>query len=201
MTIKPTSTARFYNRFAVVYPLVDIFLKPSKKILYHEINALPDGELLEIGVGNGSALRHYRKHKITAIDISPAMLARASRRLHHQVTFNAMNAESLVFENERFRYIVLSHVIAVVNNPEKVLLEAHRVLEPGGKIFILNHITPENWIGQIDYCFRWVAKLFHFNAYFRIDGLHALEKFTLLKELKTGRSSYFKLFIYQKNEN
>jgi phosphatidylethanolamine/phosphatidyl-N-methylethanolamine N-methyltransferase len=185
----------------VLYPLVDLFLKPSKKILYQEINALPDGELLEIGVGNGSTLQHYRKHWITAIDISPVMLSMASNRLHRQAIFHVMNAENLAFENEQFKYIVLSHVIAVVNDPEKVLLEAHRVLKPGGKIFILNHITPDNWIGRIDYGLRRFAKLFHFDAYFTIEGLHTLQKFSLIKELKSGRSSYFKLFIYQKNEN
>jgi phosphatidylethanolamine/phosphatidyl-N-methylethanolamine N-methyltransferase len=50
-------TAAFYNRFSLLYPLVDVFLQPQKRLMFQEINNLPDGNLLEIGVGNGAHLQ------------------------------------------------------------------------------------------------------------------------------------------------
>lgn len=56
MSIK---TESFYNRFSLFYPLIDVFLRPQKRVLFKEINRLDIGQLLEIGVGNGAqAIRH-----------------------------------------------------------------------------------------------------------------------------------------------
>jgi phosphatidylethanolamine/phosphatidyl-N-methylethanolamine N-methyltransferase len=73
-------TDSFYNKFSFFYPLVDIFLKPQKKVLFNEINSLPEGSLLEIGVGNGAHLQLYKRHKIIGIDISAAMLETARKK-------------------------------------------------------------------------------------------------------------------------
>ncbi len=80
-----------------------------------------------------------------------------------------------MFRNQTFVYIVLSHIIAVVDNPEKLLEEAHRVLKPNGKIFILNHFTPENWLRHVDNAFQIVAKTVHFKSVFHINSLSAIE--------------------------
>ena len=55
-----------------------------------------------------------------------------------------MDGENLQFPDCYFDYVVLSHVITVVDDPEKLLEETYRVLKPNGKIFILNHFTPKN---------------------------------------------------------
>lgn len=68
------ATESFYNSFSFFYPLVDVFLKRQKKVLFDAINSMPDGKLLEIGVGNGAHLKLYQKHQITAIDTSAGML-------------------------------------------------------------------------------------------------------------------------------
>jgi phosphatidylethanolamine/phosphatidyl-N-methylethanolamine N-methyltransferase len=70
----------FYNKFSFLYPLVDVFLKPQKKVLFNEINRLPEGSLLEIGVGNGAHFQLYKKHQIIGIDTSAAMLEIARKR-------------------------------------------------------------------------------------------------------------------------
>jgi len=73
-----------------------------------------------------------------------------------------MNGESLSFNAHSFDYIILSHIISVVDNPEKLLEETYRVLKPDGKIFILNHFTPNNWLKYVDRSFNSVSKYFHF---------------------------------------
>jgi phosphatidylethanolamine/phosphatidyl-N-methylethanolamine N-methyltransferase len=67
-------TVAFYNHLSFLYPLIDVFLKPQKRLLFNKVNNLPAGRLLEIGVGNGSHLRQYKKHQVIGIDTSAAML-------------------------------------------------------------------------------------------------------------------------------
>lgn len=193
-----SKTDSFYDEFSFFYPLVDIFLKPQKRRLFAEVNQLPPGELLEIGVGNGTHLHHYKLHKITGIDTSPAMLKKAGQKLRGNIRLLQMNGEDLLFPDESFEYIVLSHLIAVVDNPERLLKEVYRVLKPNGKILILNHFTPNNWLAVIDRSFMPVSKIFHFKSVFYIDSVSAIKKFRPLKEICFGRLSYFKLLIYGK---
>ncbi|CCH52854.1 Phosphatidylethanolamine N-methyltransferase [Fibrisoma limi BUZ 3] len=192
------STDSFYNKFAFVYPLVDVFLKPQKRVLIDEINTLPRGNLLEIGVGNGAHLHLYEKHTITGIDTSSAMLRIAGKRKHKGVQLLQMDGEALRFQNEQFDYVVLSHVIAVVDNPDRLLEEVFRVLKPEGRIFILNHFTPDNWLKYVDHAFGIMAKTLHFKSVFHLHELAMISRFTLLKDVRLGAVSYFKLLVYQK---
>lgn len=193
-----TQTTNFYNKFSVFYPVVDIFLKPQKRKLFNEINNLPYGKLLEIGVGNGTHLPLYKLHHITGIDTSFNMLQVARKQNLSNIELIQMNGETLFFEDQSFDYIVLSHTIAVVDHPEKLLEESYRVLKPDGKIFILNHFTPKNWLRLMDYSFHYFSKIFHFRSVFHVEQLKTLEKFRLEKEVSFGKFSYFKLLIYCK---
>jgi phosphatidylethanolamine/phosphatidyl-N-methylethanolamine N-methyltransferase len=109
-----------------------------------------------------------------------------------------MNGERLLFPDQTFDYVVLSHVIAVVDNPEELLEETYRVLKPNGQIFLLNHFTPQNWLRHLDSSFQFVSTLFHFKSVFHVNRLAALQKFTLVREIGFGQLSYFKLLIYVK---
>jgi phosphatidylethanolamine/phosphatidyl-N-methylethanolamine N-methyltransferase len=173
-------------------------LKPQKRKLFQEINSLPFGQLLEIGVGNGKHFKQYTSHKVTGIDSSVKMLEIAEQYKTSNIQLLRMDGHSLKFKNESFDYVVLSHVIAVVDNPEKLLSEVYRVLKPGGSVFVLNHFTPDNWLKYIDRLFNFCSQFFHFHSVFYIGKFSAIKKFTLYKELRFGRFAYFKLLIYRK---
>ena len=191
-------TDHFYNKFSFLYPLVDVFLKPQKKVLFDEINRLPEGNLLEIGVGNGTHFHLYKKHKVVGIDTSAAMLEIARKKCCGNIKVFKMDGKSLLFYDKEFDYVVLSHVIAVIDDPEQLLKEVLRVLKPNGQVFILNHFTPNNWLRYVDGAFGMISKLLHFKSVFCIDEIATIKKFTLLKEVHFGFASYFKLLIYQK---
>lgn len=191
-------TTSFYNRFSLLYPLVDIILKPQKRLLFSEVNNLPEGKLLEIGIGNGTHLPQYNKHKVTGIDTSAVMLDIARKNHLRNIELFEMSGEALSFDDELFDYVVLSHVIAVVDSPEQLLQEVYRVMKPQGHLFILNHFTPDNWLRHIDHSFELVAKSLRFKSVFRLQDLPGIEKFTLIKEVSVSMASYFKLLIYQK---
>ncbi|RVU03012.1 class I SAM-dependent methyltransferase [Mucilaginibacter limnophilus] len=191
------STA-LYDRLSFLYPLIDIILQPQKRHLFKVINNLPEGKLLEIGVGNGLHIKQYNKHLVTGIDTSAVMLKHARKNSPNNTELFLMNGEKLLFNNETFDYIVLSHVIAVVEHPEQLLHEVKRTLKPGGRVFILNHFTPDNWLRYMDRCVVPLAKIFQFKSVFRLKDLATLKEFTLLNEIKVSHASYFKILIYQK---
>ncbi|RYY71717.1 MAG: class I SAM-dependent methyltransferase [Chitinophagaceae bacterium] len=193
-----TNTNRFYNRFFRFYPLVHLFLQPQKLKLYAAINALPPGNLLDIGVGNGADLAKYEHHQITGIDNSSKMLERAQAKKNPNIELLEMDANELAFPDGHFSYVVLSHVIAVVKDPEQLLSEIFRILKPGGQLFILNHFTPDNGLRYVDRCFQPFAKLLQFNSYFRLNSLQTLQQFLLVEETSFGKFSYFKLLVYCK---
>ncbi len=191
-------TADFYNRFSFFYPLVDILLKAQKRKLFQEINSQAPGKLLEIGVGNGKHLKYYETHQVTGIDTSVSMLAIARKQKINAIELLEMNGEKLLFQDQSLDYVVLSHVIAVVDKPNRLLEEIHRVLKPSGKIFILNHFTPNNWLKYVDLAFMPIAMIFHFKSIFHIRNLAAIKNFKLLKVIELGYLSYFKILIYRK---
>ena len=191
---------KFYNIFSFIYPLVDVFLSPQKKKLFEEINHLTPGDLLDIGVGNGNHFAYYKKHTITGIDTSSRMLSLARENNKNKaINLLEMNGEALNFSDNVFDYVILSHVITVTPHPNRLLKEVYRVLKPNGKVFILNHFTPQNGLKYIDWLFQPFSKWFHFKSYFKIEDLAFLPHFRLVKETIIDRFSYFKLYIYQKS--
>ena len=103
-------TVNFYNKFSIYYPIVDIFLKPQKKELFQQINQLPRGKLLEVGVGNGTHLSLYKTHQITGIDTSVKMLEIARKQKISNIKLIQMSGDYLLFEDESFDYAVLPDI-------------------------------------------------------------------------------------------
>lgn len=196
-TINPRSE-KFYDSLYFLYPIIEFFLKPQKKKFFDTINEYPHGRLLEIGVGNGRDLKYYRKHAITSIDTSRAMLNKARKYQKTNVHLLQMNGESLVFRNHSFDYVILSHVVSVVDDPQRLMREVCRVLKPGGRVFILNHFTPSNSLRYLDQAFSFIAPALHFKSVFHIASLDEPENLQLTSTIDTDVFSYFKILIYEK---
>jgi phosphatidylethanolamine/phosphatidyl-N-methylethanolamine N-methyltransferase len=166
--------------------------------LIEQVNNAPRGKVLEVGIGNGSHLPLYSNHHITGIDISDAMLANAQRYKTENVELLIMDGENLLFTDSSFDYVVMCHVLAVTNNAEQLLEQAYRVLKPGGKLYILNHFTPGNWLSYVDRAFDRLSSIFHFKSCFYLDNITGLKRFSLLRQMDLGRHSYYKLLIFCK---
>ncbi len=103
------------------------------------------GAVLEVGVGTGLSLPFYASDmKVTGIDFSHDMLAKAKRRvaeldLRHVKALRQMDARCLDFPDASFDTVAAMHVLSVVPDPHKVMSEIARVLKPGGEVVISNH--------------------------------------------------------------
>jgi len=102
------------------------------------------GEVLEAGVGTGRNLAYYPHHvNLTAVDISPAMLRKASKKCTKAVCNvqfvqeDASQMESI--QSERYDWIVSFFLCCVLPEElqDKAVSEFARVLKPGGKFRLL----------------------------------------------------------------
>src|SRR5580658_587323 len=144
-------TIRTYRLFSGSY---DIFFgpvfHPGRKEAVRIANDRPGQRILEVGVGTGLSLPHFRPDsQVTGIDVSAEMLAKARRRtdegkLAHVAGLHLMDAENLEFADNSFDAVLALYVASVVPSPARFAAEMRRVCIPGGTIVIVNHFTSEN---------------------------------------------------------
>jgi phosphatidylethanolamine/phosphatidyl-N-methylethanolamine N-methyltransferase len=120
------------------------------------------GSILEVGVGTGLSFDDYdASTEITGIDLSAPMLAKArekmaSGRYPWVRDVQLMDAHRLAFADATFDCVVAQFVITLVANPEQVLSECHRVVKPGGRIILVNHLYSETGLAAA--VERWAAR-------------------------------------------
>ena len=150
-------TIRTYRLFSGSYDIVfgPVF-HPGRKDAVRIANDRPGQRILEVGVGTGLSLPHFRPDsRVTGIDVSAEMLAKAQRRakrlrLAHVEGLQVMDAENLEFPDSSFDAVLALYVASVVPNPARFAAEMRRVCIPGGTIVVVNHFTSDNLLAALD---------------------------------------------------
>ncbi|MET7426209.1 class I SAM-dependent methyltransferase [Dactylosporangium sp. NPDC005555] len=108
------------------------------------LGARAEGRVLEVGIGTGRSLPHYRDGvALTGVELSPAMLAIARRRaadLGRDADLREGDAEHLPFADASFDAVVCALALCTIPDPAAAVAEMHRVLVPGGRLLLLDHI-------------------------------------------------------------
>jgi ubiquinone/menaquinone biosynthesis C-methylase UbiE len=106
------------------------------------------GDVLEIGVGTGLNLPFYPEGvRLTGIDLSPATLeiaAARARELGREVDLREGDAQALALEDGRFDTAVSTLTMCSIPDYRRALAEVHRVLRPGGRFLLLEHVRSTN---------------------------------------------------------
>jgi ubiquinone/menaquinone biosynthesis C-methylase UbiE len=128
-----------------------------------------EGDVLEVAVGTGLNLAAYRPDaRLTGIDLSSAMLDIARRRaaeLGRAVDLREGDAHKLPFADESFDSVVCTFSLCNIPDPALAIREMHRVLRPGGRLILVDHIRSASKIVFA------VQKLIEFISV-RMDGDH-----------------------------
>jgi len=190
------AVGRFYDRVCRLYPVFDLCCGAGRSRLIGHINGVPPGRLPDVGVGPGRHLRHYRRHAISAIDCSAAMVALSRRAGGADVRL--MDGERLEFADASFDYLVLSHVLAVTSNPARMLAESHRVLRPGGLAFVLNHETPEGAWRHVEAAAAPFGRWLRVRTWFRLREIEGVERFSQVRSVPGGWLGWVAAYALEK---
>lgn len=148
---------RFFNRPVHPFNLEDAAIKTFAEWEFEQskrINSyyLPETDLLreiqnktilDIGAGSGGKSTFYALNgakKVIGIDTEKGFIKQAKAfamsKNTRNIEFHVVNAENMSFKESSIDICVMNDVFEHLQNPEKVLKEAHRVLKGKGKIFI-----------------------------------------------------------------
>lgn len=170
MSESPEATEIVRHRYDRIAPFFDfiegvmeaLWFKPWRRRVW----SLTEGErVLEVGVGTGKNLAfHPVGRHVTAVDFSERMLRRARERairLGVRSDLKLMDVQVLAFADGEFDTVVGTFVFCSVPDPLRGLGELRRVLKPGGKLVLLEHVRSERqaagWI--MDLLDPWVSRL------------------------------------------
>ena len=111
---------------------------------------MAQGRILEVGVGTGLMLPFYGSAatEVVGIDLSSDMLdqaAKISSGFSFPVQLEQMDVENLRLESGSFDTVVSAFVFCSVNHPLQGLSECRRVLRPGGRLILLEHVDSQKW--------------------------------------------------------
>jgi phosphatidylethanolamine/phosphatidyl-N-methylethanolamine N-methyltransferase len=108
--------------------------------------------VLEVGVGTGANLPFYPdSSRVVAVDASAEMLTVARRRRTRAVVqLSQTDVHQLAFPDATFDGVVGSFLLCNVTDPLAVLQEVRRVLRPGGRLLLLEHVRGAHpWVARL----------------------------------------------------
>ena len=143
------SASRRYQRIAPLYDLLEL---PFEYGRYRRLRRLVfdglSGRILDAGIGTGRNVEFYpRGAVVVGIDISPAMLARAARRLNRAsatIELREMDVTRLDFPAGSFDAAAATFLFCVLPDElqQPALRELGRVVRAGGTIRLLDYVRP-----------------------------------------------------------
>lgn len=103
-------------------------------------------EVLDLACGTGEITRALLSlgHKVTAIDFSEEMLARARAKHGAAARILPGDAEHLLDDDASYDALVTRHLVWTLTDPEAALAEWFRVLKPGGRLLVIDG----DWINR-----------------------------------------------------
>jgi ubiquinone/menaquinone biosynthesis C-methylase UbiE len=171
--------------------LYDLFVGTLNTALKRERRRLappaPGKRVLDIGCGTGADLGLYRRSgcEVAGVDLSPAMLAVARRRLGDSADLRMCSGKMLSFPDCSFDLVLATYLLHELPSEDRpaVIREMMRVVKREGRILLTDYLPgpfrfPLGWINaMVIYIFERAAGRTHFENgrdFLRRGGLTGL---------------------------
>ena len=115
----------------------------------HELVRDALGATIEIGAGTGGNLAHYPPdlERLVLVEPDRRMLRRLRARagaMRPDADVVEASADRLPFPDESFDTAVVTFVLCTVPDPATALAEIRRVLRPGGRLLLAEHVRSDD---------------------------------------------------------
>ena len=134
-----------------------------------ELLSQASGRVLEIGAGTGLNVEHYTD-RVTDLVLAEPEEPMARRLRARVVKGKVVEApcEGLPFPDDSFDTVVSTLVLCTVDDTERAMAEIARVLAPGGRLLLLEHVRSTDpkrakWQDRLEKPWHWVARGCHCN--------------------------------------
>lgn len=109
------------------------------------------GHVLEVGAGSGPNLDHYPfAARVVATEFNEDSIAQAKPRSNSHIRLASADIEHLAFPDATFDAAVATLVFCSVERPLVGFAEMRRVLKPGGKLYLIEHVRSHHgWLGRL----------------------------------------------------
>jgi ubiquinone/menaquinone biosynthesis C-methylase UbiE/ketosteroid isomerase-like protein len=150
--VRPTETERVRRIFDKQAPKYDKSMARFERLLFagnrEWVCRRAEGEVLELAAGTARNLPFYRECvRVTGVELSPEMAALGRKRaeeLGRQIEMRVGDAEALDFPEESFDTVVCTYGLCTIPDDAAAIREAKRVLRPGGRILLAEHVRSPN---------------------------------------------------------
>ena len=140
------ASAMWSRIFALVYePALWLGEVAGMRKRRHELLAQARGRVLEVGAGTGLNLAHDPAAVTELIVAEPddSMRRRLERRARGRAAVLAAPAERLPLDDASVDTVVSTLVLCTVRDPDAALREIRRVLRPGGRLLLIEHVRSD----------------------------------------------------------
>ena len=159
---RPTSDKSFYRHVASKYRKVSRLRHlwyPDCRTIIPEMDLDDDLQILDVGCGNGRLMftlaGFLPKCEFYAIDSSISAIKKCIRKNKNDlIKFSLAAAEKLPFGDEYFDIITCTNTFHLLPQRVRAIDEMHRVLKPGGKMFLLEGIYRNDYKQKFDKILR-----------------------------------------------
>ena len=141
-----------FDKYDIMNDLMSLGIhRVWKKQFIYWLNPQKNTKLIDVASGTGDLAKLYLdrindRGLVFCVDENEEMLNLNKKKLKNNsnVKWFCYIAENLPFENNYFDYYTISFGIRNVNNVNKALQEAYRVLKPGGRFLCLEFSKVKN---------------------------------------------------------
>ena len=205
--VPPTETERVRRIFDKQAPKYDQSMSRFERLLFagnrEWVCGQAKGDVLELAAGTARNLPYYPAGvRVTGVELSPEMAELGRKRaeeLGREIEMLVGDAEALDFPDQSFDTVVCTYGLCTIPDDAAAVREAKRVLRPGGRILLAEHVrSPNPVVRTIQRVLEPFAHRFGGDHLLREPLDHLAQEGFLVEKVKRSKAGWVELVLATK---